>query len=61
MAKKNHNDADESHVEVQKKLVALKDFRITQNEYDRPIKKDEDISDVPQLYHANLKAEGVIP
>ncbi len=41
-------------------LTALKDFRITQNEYDRIIKAGDDLSDVPEVYLANLKTEGVI-
>lgn len=41
-------------------LVAKKDFRITQNDYDRVIKAGDDLADVPEVYHPNLKTEGVI-
>ncbi len=41
-------------------LVAKKDFRITQNSYDRVIQAGQDISDVPEMYHTNLKTEGVL-
>lgn len=41
-------------------LIALRDFAIVHNEYRRSIKKGEDISDVPEIYHPNLITEGVI-
>lgn len=44
-----------------KHLVALKDFRIVQNAYDRKIKAGDDLSDVPAKYLVNLRTEGVLP
>lgn len=41
-------------------LIAQKDFKIVQNEYERVIRAGEDVSDIPLVYHANLKTEGVI-
>ncbi len=45
-------------------MTALKDFEIyhptSENVYQRKIKKGEDLSDVPAIYHENLKTEGVI-
>lgn len=41
-------------------LIALRDFVICQNAYLREIKKGDDVSDVPEMYHQNLIAEGVI-
>jgi hypothetical protein len=41
-------------------LVAKKDFEINHNEYHRVIKVGDDLSDVPDLYHENLRTEGVI-
>ena len=43
-----------------KKLQAKKDFEIHHNDYHRVIKKGEDISDVPNKFHENLKTEGVV-
>lgn len=45
---------------VKQELKALKDFKIVHNGYVKEIKKGEDISDVPPMYHPNLKTEGVI-
>lgn len=42
------------------KLLARKAFVINQNGYRRVIFQGEDISDVPEKYHANLKTENVI-
>ena len=41
-------------------LIAKKDFVINHNEYHRTIKVGDDLSDVPELYHQNLKTEGVL-
>ena len=50
----------ESKKPEQKKLVAKKDFLILHNGYKRSIKVGDDLKDVPELYHQNLKTEGVI-
>ncbi len=45
------------------KLVALKDFHIFapgDEGVDIKIKEGDDLSQVPQKFHANLKTEGVI-
>jgi len=42
------------------KLIAKKDFVISHNGYLKKIKAGEDISDVPSVYHANLKTEGIL-
>ena len=41
-------------------LTAKKDFEIHQNGYDRVIKVGDDLSDVPELFHPNLRTEGVL-
>lgn len=41
-------------------MIAKKDFVITQNEYVKEIKKGDDLSKVPSIYHANLKTENVL-
>lgn len=41
-------------------LIAKKDFEINHNVYFRKIKKDDDLSDIPEIYHPNLATEGVI-
>lgn len=41
-------------------LIAKKDFLIRHNGYERAIKAGDDISDVPELYHQNLRTEGVL-
>lgn len=41
-------------------MTAKRDFIIVQNEYRADIKKGDDLSDVPEKYHQNLKTEGVI-
>lgn len=43
-----------------KEMIAKKDFRIIQNDYDRQIKAGENLSDIPEKYLANLSAEGVL-
>lgn len=42
------------------KLIAKKDFTICFNEYSRKIEAGEEIGDVPEIFHQNLKTEGVI-
>lgn len=48
----------------QSELIAKRDFKIVHPSegkvYKREIKAGEDLSDVPEIYHANLKTEGVI-
>lgn len=41
-------------------FTAKKDFEIHHNDYHRVIKAGDDVSDVPEHYHPNLKTEGVI-
>lgn len=41
-------------------LLAKKAFVICQNEYLREIQIGDDLSDVPAIYHPNLKTEGII-
>lgn len=41
-------------------VKAKKDFVICQNDYYKEIKAGDDISDVPEVYHENLKTEQVI-
>lgn len=43
-----------------KPLIAKRDFVIKHNDYLRRIKAGDDLSDVPALYHANLKTEKVL-
>jgi len=52
-----------SHPDAKKKpapLIAKKDFTLHHNEYRRTIKVGDDLSDVPELYHPNLRTEGVL-
>lgn len=42
------------------KLIAKKAFMICFNEYSRKIEAGEEIGDVPEIFHQNLKTEGVI-
>ena len=61
--KKEFKEVDEVKIvepKQESKLVALKDFVISHNDYFRKIVKGEDISDVPKIYIENLKTEGVI-
>lgn len=61
--KKQKADYDKKSKEVGEfveKMIAKKDFEISHNSYNRKIKAGEDISDVPTLYHQNLKTEKVI-
>lgn len=61
--KKNDNSKDKKSSSSNAKdgsLVAKKDFVINHNEYQRKIKEGEDLSDVPEMYHPNLKTEQVI-
>jgi hypothetical protein len=41
-------------------LIAKKDFVISQNEYFREIKTGDDLADVPERFHDNLKVEKVL-
>ncbi len=41
-------------------LKAKKAFEINHNDYHRDIQVGDDLSDVPVMYHQNLKTEGVI-
>ncbi len=41
-------------------LIAKKDFVIRQEPYLRVIKVGDDLSDVPEKYHVNLRTEGVL-
>lgn len=54
------NFAEEVVKEKAKALIAKKDFVISHNEYVKKIKAGDDISDVPVLYHENLRTEGVL-
>ena len=66
MAKKKNQSESVDQVEAiaecvePERLVAKKDFEIFHNGYHRKIAAGEDISDVPKLYHQNLKTEGVL-
>lgn len=52
--------APETKKKAATKLVAKKNFEIFQNEYHRVIKVGDDLSDVPERFHENLKTEGVL-
>lgn len=52
--------AKEEEKSKSKGLVAKKNFVIAHNEYYRVIKAGDDVSDVPELYHENLRTEGVL-
>lgn len=43
-----------------KTMIAKKNFEIHHNDYHCVIKEGDDLSQIPELYHANLKTEGVI-
>ena len=43
-----------------KEMTAKKDFAIHHNDYHRVIKKGDDLSDVPEMFHQNLMTESVI-
>jgi hypothetical protein len=57
--KKRDEDAEEKPQRRQK-LIAKKDFTIHHNTYFREIKEGQNISDVPEIYHENLRTEEVI-
>ena len=42
------------------KKIAKKDFVIHQNEFHFEIKKGDDLRDIPERFHQNLKTENVI-
>jgi hypothetical protein len=64
MAEKKQKFQEESMTMQEPKtgseFIAKKDFEIHHNEYHRVIKAGEDVSDVPKLFHENLRTEGVI-
>jgi len=39
---------------------AKRDFLIVQNEFRADIKEGDDLGDIPERFHQNLKTEGVI-
>ena len=41
-------------------LIAKKDFTICHNDYFKKIKEGDDISEVPKMFHENLKTEKVL-
>jgi hypothetical protein len=41
-------------------LIAKKNFEINHNGYQRKIEAGDDLTDVPEMYHANLRTEGVL-
>jgi hypothetical protein len=41
-------------------MIAKKDITICHNDYLRKIQAGEDISDVPPIFHENLRTEGVL-
>lgn len=51
---------EEDGAQVTLSMIAKKGFEIHHNEFHRVIKEGDDLSDVPAIYHANLKTEGVI-
>jgi hypothetical protein len=58
MAKEKESKRSASDEKAQ--LIAKKDFRISHNGFELSIKAGDDISNVPVVYHQNLKTEGVI-
>ncbi|HVH96867.1 MAG TPA: hypothetical protein VM682_07990 [Bacillus sp. (in: firmicutes)] len=44
----------------QNEFIAKKDFVICQNEHFHEIKAGDDLSKIPEKFHANLKTEGVL-
>lgn len=53
-------DTAEVKVPSSGSLIAKKDFLIVHNDYRREIKKGDDLSDVPEIYHPNLRTEEVL-
>jgi len=45
---------------VKDEMIAKRDFVICHNDYFKTIKVGDDLSDVPEMYWANLKTETVI-
>lgn len=62
MAKKDKDvqASEEVACESESMLIAKKAFIIRHNDYYREIKPGDDLSDIPELYHENLKTEGVL-
>jgi len=64
MMAKGFKKKDESETEdwshSSSKVVAKKDFLIVYNDYRREIKAGDDLSDVPPMFHQNLKTEGIL-
>jgi len=59
--KRNSRKQEEGRQEAPvKQLIAKKDFEIFHNRYHLVIKAGDNLKDVPELYLANLKTEGVI-
>lgn len=58
----SHEDVEKAvePVEMSHNMIAKRDFVLSHNDYKREIKAGEDVSDVPVMYHANLKTEKVI-
>lgn len=53
-------EADQEMQSVSDALIAKKAFVICHNEYMRKIEAGEEIGDVPEIFHQNLKTEGVL-
>jgi len=58
--KKDKKDIGPAIDMTDRPMIAKKDFKIVQNDYERVIVKGEDIEDVPERYWDNLKSEGII-
>jgi len=53
-------DSVVSEVYSHAKLIAKKDFVLSHNEFHLEIKVGDDLSQVPEMYHQNLKVEQVL-
>lgn len=62
MAKEKEKSTKQAPEEKPSKgaLVAKKDFVLVHNDYARTIVAGDDLSDVPAIYHENLRTEGVL-
>ncbi len=58
--KKMNEELESENQAMKSGMVAKKDFELYHNEYHRKIKAGDDISDIPSMYHENLKTEGVL-
>ncbi len=45
---------------AQSRLIAKKDFEICHNDVLIKIKAGDDVSQVPEMFHQNLRTEGII-